>query len=162
MNNVRGDIIHGGTFFTPTPVRFSQAQTGLRGPLFTPVLIFRDTPRSAILIFVYTAPSAAPTSVSVSVVNSTAITIQWEMVPCIYHNGVITSYSFSCSPSPSSLPQSSSQSGPLIVAGFSPNTFYSCSVVATNSHGSGPPANITFTTQQDCKLISPLLKQFFM
>ena len=40
-----------------------------------------------------TAPSAAPISVSVSVVNSTAITVQWEMVPCIHRNGDITGYS---------------------------------------------------------------------
>ena len=28
---------------------------------------------------------------------------------------------------------------------------YSCSVVASNSQGSGPPASISFTTQQDCE-----------
>ncbi|CAI8045211.1 hypothetical protein GBAR_LOCUS25026, partial [Geodia barretti] len=51
---------------------------------------------------------------------------------------------------PSSLPQSpTSQSGPHTVAGFSPNTFYSCSLVASNTRGSGPPANTSFTTQQD-------------
>ena len=30
---------------------------------------------------------------SVSVVNSTAITVQWGMVPCIHRNGDITGYS---------------------------------------------------------------------
>ena len=30
---------------------------------------------------------------SVSAVNSTTITVQWEMVPCIHRNGDITGYS---------------------------------------------------------------------
>ena len=48
-------------------------------------------------------------------------------------------------------PQSPSHAGPLTVAGFSPDSSYSCSVVATNSQGSGPPPHITFITLQDCK-----------
>ena len=63
----------------------------------------------------------------------------------------VTSYTLSCSPSPSSLPQSPSQAGHLTVAGFSPDSSYSCSVVATNSQGSGPPSHTNFTTLQDCK-----------
>ena len=39
-----------------------------------------------------TVPSAAPTSVSVSKVTSSSITVQWEEVPCIHHNGNITGY----------------------------------------------------------------------
>ena len=60
---------------------------------------------------------------------------------------MITSYTLSCSPSPSSLPQFPS-SGPLTVAGFSPHTSYSCSLVASNTQGSGPPAPTSFTTLQ--------------
>ena len=79
------------------------------------------------------------------------VEFSWSPPPVTQRNGVITSYTLSCSPSPSSLPLSPSQSGPLNVTGFSPNTPYSCSVVATNSRGSGPPATTeTFTTQQDC------------
>ena len=75
----------------------------------------------------------------------------WSPPPVTQRDGVLTSYSLSCSPSPSSLPQSPSQAGPLTVAGFSPDSSYSCSVVATNSQGSGPPAHTTFMTLQDCK-----------
>ena len=39
------------------------------------------------------APSAAPTSVSVSTVTSSSITVQWGAVDCIHHNGDITGYS---------------------------------------------------------------------
>ena len=84
-------------------------------------------------------------------VGQRQVNFSWSPPPVTQRNGIITSYTLSCSPSPSSLPQSPSQAGPLTVAGFSPDSFYSCSVVATNSQGSGPPANITFITLQDCK-----------
>ena len=45
------------------------------------------------LTLLHTAPSAAPTSVSVSQVASTNITVQWEVVDCISRNGNITGYS---------------------------------------------------------------------
>ena len=41
---------------------------------------------------ILSAPSAAPTFVSVSAVNSTTLTVQWKMVPCIEQNGDITEY----------------------------------------------------------------------
>ncbi|CAI8015229.1 hypothetical protein GBAR_LOCUS9460 [Geodia barretti] len=78
------------------------------------------------------------------------VEFSWSPPPVTQRNGVITSYTISCSPSPSSLPHSpTSQSGPHTVAGFSPNTHYSCSLVASNTRGSGPPANTSFNTQQD-------------
>ena len=78
------------------------------------------------------------------------VIFSWSPPAVTQRNGVITSYTLSCSPSPSSLPLSPSQSGQLNVTGFSPNTPYSCSVVATNSQGSGPPETRNLTTQQDC------------
>ena len=96
------------------------------------------------------APSAAPLMFAADV-GERQVVFSWSPPPVTQRNGVITSYTLSCSPSPSSLPQSPSLSGSLTVTGFSPDTAYSCSVVATNSRGSGPPANITFTMQQDCK-----------
>ena len=38
------------------------------------------------------APSAPPTSVSVSEVTSSSITVQWGPVDCIHRNGDITGY----------------------------------------------------------------------
>ena len=37
------------------------------------------------------------------------------------------------------------------MADFSPHTSYSCSLVASNTQGSGPPAPTSFTTLQDCE-----------
>jgi hypothetical protein len=84
-----------------------------------------------------------------AVAGEREVEFSWSPPPPTQQNGVITSYTLSCSPSPSSLPQFPSDSGPLTVAGFSPNTAYSCSVVATNSQGSGPPVTTSFTTEED-------------
>ena len=41
----------------------------------------------------YTVPSAAPSAVKATVVNSTAINVQWSTVPCVHQNGHIKGYS---------------------------------------------------------------------
>ena len=98
----------------------------------------------------HTAPSGAPEMFEAEV-RQRQVVFAWSPPPVTQHNGLIASYTLSCSPSPSSLPHSPSQSGLLTVAGFSPDTSYSCSVVANNGLGSGPPALTNFTTLQDCK-----------
>ena len=95
------------------------------------------------------APSGSPVGFT-AVDGEREVVFSWSPPPVTERNGVITSYTLSCSPSPSSLPQSPS-SGPLTVAGFSPHTSYSCSLVASNTQGSGPPAPTSFTTLQDCE-----------
>ena len=94
-------------------------------------------------------PTGAP-EMFVAVAGKRQVVFSWSPPPPNQQNGVITNYTLSCSPSPSSLPQSPSQSGSLSVTGFSPNTPYSFSLVATNSQGSGSPVAISFSTQQDC------------
>ena len=98
----------------------------------------------------HAAPSGAPKMFE-AVAGQRQVIFSWSPPPVTQHNGLITSYTLSCSPSPSSLPQSSTQSGPHTVAGFSPDTSYSCSVMASNGLGSGLPAHTNFTTLQDCK-----------
>ena len=99
-----------------------------------------------------TAPSSAPNMFEAEV-GQRQVVFSWSPPPVTQQNGLITSYTLSCSPSPSSLPHSPSQSGLLTVAGFSPDTSYSCSVVANNGLGSGPPAHTNFTTLQDCEFV---------
>ena len=86
-----------------------------------------------------------------AIVGQRQAKFSWSFPPLTEHNEVITSYTLSCSPSPSSLPQTVLQSGPHTVTGFSPDTAYSCSVVATYNQGSRLAANITFVTQHDSK-----------
>ena len=97
----------------------------------------------------YAVPAAAPEMFTAEV-GQREVMFSWFPPPVTQRNGVITSYNLSCSPSPSFLPQQT-PSGPLTVTGFTPDTAYSCSLVATNSQGSGPSATTSFTTQQDCK-----------
>ena len=104
----------------------------------------------------FSAPSGAPEKFQ-AVVGQRKVAFSWSPPPVLQQNGHITSYTLSCSPSTFSLPQSLLLSAPLTVAGFSPGTPYSCSVVASNSQGSGPPAHANFTTLQDCKTNSTLL-----
>ena len=101
----------------------------------------------------FTAPTGTPEMFE-AVFGQRQVNFSWSPPPVTQHSLVITSYTLSCSPSPSSLPQSPSQSGTLTVAGFSSDTSYTCSLVASNSQGSGPAANISFTTLEDCKIIN--------
>ena len=76
----------------------------------------------------------------------------WSPPLVTERNGVIITYTLSCSPSPSTLPLSISQAVPVTVTGFTPDTRYICSVMAHNGLGAGPAAQETFTTQPDCML----------
>ena len=102
------------------------------------------------LIIHLTAPSGAPQMFEAEV-GQRQVVFSWSPPPETQRTRPITSYTLSCSPSPSSLPQSPSQSGLLTLAGFSPDTSYSCSVVANNGVVSGSPAQTTFTTHEDCE-----------
>ena len=94
------------------------------------------------------------------------VTFSWSPPNVTLRNGNIIGYNLSCSPSPSSLPQSFPESGTYTVAHFSPSTThacstlasrfspatsYECSVVALNGKGAGPPAVVSFTTAYDCR-----------
>ena len=88
-------------------------------------------------------------------VGERQVNFTWSPAILTTNNRTITNYTLSCSPSPSpsSLPLSLSQPASLTVTGFTPDTTYTCSVVANRSIGYERPAGTTFTTQQDCKLI---------
>ena len=87
-----------------------------------------------------TAPSAAPTSVSVSVINSTAITVQWGAVPCIEQNGDITGYIVRYGT------QTQSVSGGSVtettISNLTPSTTYNIEVAAVNDADTGPFSSI--------------------
>ena len=86
------------------------------------------------------APSAAPTSVSVSEVTSSSITVQWGAVPCIHRNGDITGYSVQYGVVGSESTQTISVSGDFsgVISNLEPPTNYSIKVAAMNSVGIGP------------------------
>ena len=109
-------------------------------------------------------PSGSPENLSAEAAERD-VTFSWSPPDVTLRNGNITEYSLSCSPSPSSLPQSFPEPGTyrvayyssstthicsILASRFSPATSYNCSVVAINSKGAGPPAFVSFTTAYDC------------
>ena len=91
------------------------------------------------------APSAAPTDVSASVINSTAITVQWEMIPCIEQNGDITGYIVRYGS------QTQSVSGGSVtettISNLTPSTTYNVRVAAVNDADTGPfSSNVSIIT----------------
>ena len=81
------------------------------------------------------APSAAPTNVDVPVINSTAITVQWEMIPCIEQNGDITGYIVRYGS------QTQSVSGGSVtettISNLTPSTTYNIRVASMNDADTG-------------------------
>ena len=98
------------------------------------------------------APSAAPTSVSVSEVTSSSITVQWGAVDCIHRNGDITGYSVRYGVQGSGRTQTVSVSGggatQTIISGLTASTKYSIQVVAVNSAGTGVYSNVVMQLTQ--------------
>ena len=76
------------------------------------------------------------------------VNFTWPPSLVTRNNTLITNYTLYCYPSILSLPLSLTHAGSFIVTGFTPDTVYSCSIVASDSHAS---QNKTFTTHQDCK-----------
>ena len=86
------------------------------------------------------APSAAPSSVSVSEVTSSSITVQWGAVDCIHRNGDITGYSVRYGVQGSGTQTVSVSGGEAMqttISGLMPSTTYSIEVAAVNSAGTG-------------------------
>ena len=87
----------------------------------------------------FPAPSAAPTDVAVSVIDSTSITVQWGAVPCIKQNGDITGYIVWYGS------QTQSVSGGSVtettISNLTPSTTYNIEVAAVNDADTGPFSN---------------------
>ena len=101
---------------------------------------------SSILMAFPPAPSATPTSVSVSEVTTSSITIQWGVVDCIHRNGNITGYSVRYKVEGSGNPQIKDDIGggatQTIIHGLMPSTTYSIEVAAVNSAATGDYSHV--------------------
>ena len=89
------------------------------------------------LVVIIPAPSAPPSSVSLSEVTSSNITVQWRPVDCIHRNGAITGYSVQYGSDNVSVSGDSS-GGMYVISGLMPSTAYSIQVAAETSVGTGP------------------------
>ena len=108
----------------------------------------------------YTAPSAPPTSVSVSEVTSSNITVQWGPVDCILRNGDITGYSVQYREVGSGSTQTMSVTGgsvtKVMISRLMPSTTYSIQLAAETSAGVGSYSNsvIVSTDGKELELIA--------
>ena len=110
----------------------------------------------ATILLIAKGPTGAPQNLSIIPGDhgptSREVTFFWDLPLPSQRNGIITSYTISCSPDTETLPVTvitlPGTEG-LTVGGFQPFTEYSCMIFATNSLGSGPPALVTTRTNED-------------
>ena len=100
------------------------------------------------------APSAAPRSVRITEVTSSSITVQWRVVSCIHHNGVITGYSVQYG----TMSVSGDFSGGMyVISNLEPSTTYSIQVAAMNDDLIGPYSTALDQLTEGIKLIQRFL-----
>ena len=86
------------------------------------------------------APTAPPTSVSVSEVTPSSITVQWGPVDCIHRNGDIAGYSVQYREVGSAEGEKTQQMVSIrqaIISGLTPSTEYAVSVATVNNVDTG-------------------------
>ena len=92
-------------------------------------------------IFFVPAPSAPPSGINVSAINSSTIIVQWGPVVCIHRNGDITGYSVRYGVHGSGNTQTMSVSGgattETTITGLDAGTLYSIEVAAVNKVDTG-------------------------
>ncbi|CAI8048070.1 Receptor-type tyrosine-protein phosphatase S [Geodia barretti] len=108
----------------------------------------RHYPRQ--LRYLGVSPTGAPVNL-MAVAGRRNLMLSWSPPEPRLRNGDISSYTVTCfSPSSSSPDFSDTIPDTQVMAtGLTPNTMYSCSVLATNSVGSGPSATVDASTLED-------------
>ena len=99
-------------------------------------------------VLLYTAPTAAPSNVSASAINSTAIIVIWELPPLDGRNGNITGYSLVITEVATNTTTTHSQSGlhvELVITSLHPYYEYECHIAAETAVGSGPHGDAIIT-----------------
>ena len=111
---------------------------------------------SSVLHAFHVVPSGPPISVNVSLVTASTITVQWERMDCIHHNGHLTGYSVRYGVQGYHSTQTMNVLGGSVatatISNLSVSTTYEIEVAAVNSTGSGifSPVVIAVTRQSEC------------
>ena len=108
--------------------------------------------------FLCAAPTGSPQNVRNTTVTSSAISVQWDEVPCIKQNSDITGYTVQYRQTSSSGSETVEGRGNYTITGLTPFSSYSIRIAAVNSDGdSGPLSDsITVETLQDGKLYTSI------
>ena len=106
------------------------------------------------LSVVHTAPTAPPSSFSVTRLGSRNVTLTWALPDEDGRNGVIVLYIVACSDVNGDLVSSQTITAlSTTYEGLQPYSFYVCDVFASTSGGNGPAATLNFTTASDGKCV---------
>ena len=117
----------------------------MRAPLPQPWLLVSSYPTHYVPLSITStpaAPSAPPSSVTVTSVSSSTITVQWRSVPCIHQNGDITGYrvryrSHRSGSSLQIMTVDRDNTTEATITGLRSSTTYSIEVAVVNSAGTG-------------------------
>ena len=95
---------------------------------------------------------------SVSIISSTAIIVQWETVPCIEQNGDITGYTVLVLESGEmERVEDFGDVTQVTISDLTPSTTYSIQVAAVNSEGTGPYSDLIIIDTPDSELYYRLI-----
>ena len=103
-----------------------------------------------------TGPNGSPAILEANSTSTTSINVQWEMVPLILRNGIITNYSIILKPyvtaNQSTVEHVTTELN-ATVGDLIPHTLYNITVAALTRIGRGPPSTPVemVMTPQDCK-----------
>ena len=117
-----------------------------------------------------TAPASPPENVIATVLSSTEILVNWDSVPSVYQNGIITMYEVLYQPqetfnnvimSNNYLTIEDTSQTSVLIAGLQESVSYNISVRAYTSVGEGPfSEEIVVATFEDCKYSAHHIKCF--
>ena len=106
--------------------------------------------------FVFIEPNAQPANVIGHNTSSTSIWVEWDTVPVADQNGIILSYTVTCTALPVGIPRTavvSATTTHLALKGLKEYTNYSILVFASTVKGDGNASDpIIVTTDEDSKL----------
>ena len=100
--------------------------------------------------FFFLAPTAPPADIRSYDVTPNTLSIRWEMVPCIHHNGDITGYSVQIQGNGTMETRTVTGANVLMTSftGLLADTHYTVAVAGENSISVGEYGSLTVTTPQ--------------
>ncbi len=94
-------------------------------------------------------PASAPLNISGEFVNSTGLSVSWELPPVEHRNGIIRGFNVTYNSSQDDLQETSVEGTSVDLFGLEEFTNYTINVAAFTDVGTGPTAVIVVQTDSD-------------